>query len=504
MRALDVAMATAWAMTPEALRVLLDLADRQEVPPAVVAAAMHGNPEAVAAKQGTPLDRTETVEIRDGVAILPVEGPIFRYANLFTEVSGATSVEILARDFTAALDDPAISGILLHIDSPGGEAAGVGELADMIFAARGRKPVTAYVSSLGASAGYWLASSASRVVVSESAMLGSIGVVMAVPDPSKDRSKEIEFVSSQSPNKRADPNTQAGKAQYQAIVDQLGDVFISAIARNRGMTPEKVVRAGGEGGIKVGGQAVKAGLADALGSYEGALADLAGLPRPASARIRKAARPAASLEASARPARKGGRMDRLQRFFAWLDGQDGGITTTEEDTMAESSQDVNTRPAAAPPAPPPAQHHPAPAADDGELRRVRAELEASKAQIIQLRNERIAAEAEAFADAAIRDEKARPAERAAIVAAYTRAALDDSVMADGADRVGTIKALYGARPKGSLTREELDPVALQILRQRETTGSDPNAPASQERLDELLGKTSLGAAVLAERNGRGN
>jgi ClpP class serine protease len=140
MRALDVAMATAWAMTPEALRVLLDLADRREVPPAVVAAAMHGNPEAIAAKQGAPLDRTETVQIRDGVAILPVEGPIFRYANLFTEVSGATSVEILARDFTAALDDPAVSGILLHIDSPGGEAAGVGELADMIFAARGASP----------------------------------------------------------------------------------------------------------------------------------------------------------------------------------------------------------------------------------------------------------------------------------------------------------------------------------------------------------------------------
>src|SRR5437773_11452752 len=66
------------------------------------------NPEAVAAKIGRPLDNSRTVTVRDGIAVLPVSGPIFRYANLFTEISGATSIEVLATDFQQALDDRAV------------------------------------------------------------------------------------------------------------------------------------------------------------------------------------------------------------------------------------------------------------------------------------------------------------------------------------------------------------------------------------------------------------
>jgi hypothetical protein len=33
-----------------------------------------------------------------GVAIIPVTGPLFRYANIFTAISGASSYELIARD----------------------------------------------------------------------------------------------------------------------------------------------------------------------------------------------------------------------------------------------------------------------------------------------------------------------------------------------------------------------------------------------------------------------
>jgi ClpP class serine protease len=507
MRLLDAAASVPWAIRPEALQVILDIAAREDVAPAVIAGVMHGHsaPEAVAARDGKPLDKTFAAEVRDGVAVVHAKGPIFRYAGLFDDVSGATSVQNLARDFTAALENPNVSSILLHVDSPGGEVSGIAEFADMVHAARDTKPVWAYVSDLGASAGYWIASAASRIVVAQTAALGSIGVVMAVRDPRATKSKEIEFVSSQSPNKRPDPTTQGGQDQYQALVDATADVFVGAVARNRGVEAQTVLEDFGAGGLLIGQAAVDAGLADAVGSYEGALAEMqARTSRAEKAAQRKqdraAEHPSAPITASAGPTPGGRPMGMRERFFAWLDGMDveASANDTEQEgrPMAEQHTDTGRQPA---PIQPPPQ---AAATDDGELKRLRAEVEAQRSTIVRLRDERIATEALGFADATVRDEKARPAEREAIVAAYTRAALDDATLNDGADRVGTVKALYGVRPQGTLTREELHPAALQILTQREATVRDKDAPADAARLEDLLSKTALGSAVLTERNGR--
>jgi ClpP class serine protease len=237
--------------------------------------------EAVAAKLGRPLDNARTVTVRDGIAILPVSGPIFRHANLFTEISGATSIEVLATDFRTALDDRAVKSIVLEINSPGGEVDGTSELAQHIFDARGLKPIVAYVSHLGASAAYWLASACDEIVCNDTASLGSIGVVGAARI-SKDKNY-VEFVSSQSPNKRPDPATESGKAQIQSHIDALADVFIATVARNRKMTAEEVVSQSGAGGLKVGQHAVDAGLANRVGTLEGVLADLSD---PASERLK--------------------------------------------------------------------------------------------------------------------------------------------------------------------------------------------------------------------------
>jgi membrane-bound ClpP family serine protease len=94
-----------------------------------------------------------------------------------------------------------VSAIVLNLDTPGGAVNGVDELARAIFAARERKRIIAYVGGMGASAGYWLASAASEIVVSDAAILGSIGVRMVAQDTTEaDRkSGRVEFISSQSP-----------------------------------------------------------------------------------------------------------------------------------------------------------------------------------------------------------------------------------------------------------------------------------------------------------------
>lgn len=227
--------------------------------------------EAVRTKLSQQMAGTEKAVVRDGVALIPVLGPIFPKANLFTQISGATSISSLARDFQVALDDDSVDSIILDIDSPGGAVTGINEMSDIIRAASEKKDVTAYVSGTGASAAYWLASAAGEVVIDATARVGSIGVVIAYPS-SKDE-ESVELINTASPNKRVDVSTDKGKKVVVSFLDALADVFITAVANHRDVSPGTVVSDFGKGGILVGQNAVDVGMADRLGSLEGLMAE---------------------------------------------------------------------------------------------------------------------------------------------------------------------------------------------------------------------------------------
>lgn len=253
-----------WAITETALHTILEVAARE-----------NEAPEAVAAKLGRQLQNSYNATERDGVAIIPVTGPLFRYANIFTAISGASSYELIARDFMSALENPQISSIILDIDSPGGEVNGVSELASMIFEARGTKPIIAYASGDAASGAYWIATAADEIVVSETSALGSIGVVGIYRGKSaKESTETVEIVSSQSPHKRLDPMSDDGRAKLQTRIDSMADVFVSTIARNRSVTPDHVLEHYGGGDVMIGAHAVNAGLADRIGSLERLITEL--------------------------------------------------------------------------------------------------------------------------------------------------------------------------------------------------------------------------------------
>lgn len=264
---------TPWAITEDQLHNILQIARRENL-----------SPETVAQQLGRELENTYSVEYRDGVAILSVHGPLFRYANLLTMLSGATSYDRLAKDFYAAIKDDSVKAVLLDIDSPGGEANGCGEFAKQIYQARGSKPINAYVGGAGASGAYWIASAADRVIAHETSMLGSIGVRTALIDDSQAMEdaglREYVIVSSQSPNKDVNPADESDRARVQRVVDDLAAVFISNVATFRGVSEEKVLNDFGQGGVLVGANAVDAGLADRLGDFESTLEQLAG-PGPA-------------------------------------------------------------------------------------------------------------------------------------------------------------------------------------------------------------------------------
>ena len=266
MRAWEAVAREPWAITEDWLATILSIASR-DAPEDV---------EAVAAKMGRPLQNARDVTVRDGVATIPVTGPIFRYANLFTELSGATSLGMLALDIQKAVDDPAIKALILKYDTPGGQASGVAELADQIRAASAVKPVVAYVDNMAASAGYWLAAASPRMVISKTASVGSIGVIGTVmTDKPKEGSGTYQFISSQSPNKRLDPETEEGAARLQARIDGLAAIFIDSVAAFRGVSAEDVMTKFGGGDVLLPDAAVAAGMADEIGDYESLHKELA-------------------------------------------------------------------------------------------------------------------------------------------------------------------------------------------------------------------------------------
>lgn len=274
---LDLVANRSWLITSDGLDTIMAVADRQDTV------------ESLETRLGRKLDNTRTVTVRDGVAVIPVTGPVFRYANLLTEVSGATSTEVLATDIRTALDDPAITAIVLNIDSPGGEATGINELGEMIYAARGKKTIKAYAGGMVASAAYWFASAAEEIITDDTAQLGSVGVVLSLRKrDDRPGEQSYEIVSQNAPNKRPDPETDTGRAQLQTRTDELAGVFLDKVARNRGIDRAKVNNRFRQGGIATGAIAVKAGMADRLGSLEGLIAELAGAEtsRPTTRRNR--------------------------------------------------------------------------------------------------------------------------------------------------------------------------------------------------------------------------
>lgn len=260
-----------WAITEEYLKVIASVAIGE-----VDLSAY----EALQTERGRPLANSRRVMLRgdtENVAIIPVTGPIFPRANLFTYMSGATSTEILAQDLRTALDDRTVDSIILDVDSPGGAVAGINELSDLIYQARQEKPVIAYAMHQMASAAFWIGSASKSIVAERTAMLGSIGVVTRVEDTRgrDERSgvRTFNIVSNVSPDKVLDPAADEGRAKIQKVVDDMAAVFVETVARNRGISSDDVIRGYGQGGVLVGENAVAAGMADRVGSMEQLIAE---------------------------------------------------------------------------------------------------------------------------------------------------------------------------------------------------------------------------------------
>ena len=272
MRLVDI-VAGPWAITPEMYVEIQGIYARH----------MRGekiNLADIEARVGAPLANVRReYAVDQGVAVIDVFGVLAKRMNLFMQISGGTSMEILASQIRSALEDPAVNSIILATDSPGGTVDGTQELADMIHAARGTKPIIAHASGTMASAAYWIGSAADQIFVNDmTTSVGSIGVVATHVDMSGREAQfgikttEITAGKYKRIASQYEPLSQEGRADIQAKVDHLYSVFVEDVARNRGVSTDAVLEKMADGRVFIGKQSIEAGLVDGVAT----LTDLIG------------------------------------------------------------------------------------------------------------------------------------------------------------------------------------------------------------------------------------
>jgi len=214
----------------------------------------------------------------DGIAVIPIEGTLVHKAYGLDALSGLRSYVDIQEEIEDAATDPAIKGILLDIDSPGGEVAGVFDAADTIYAARSAKPVFAVADTDAFSGAYLLASGAERIYAGRTSGLGSIGVIVTHLDVSaSDEKLGYRYTIVHAGARKADfnphtPLSEEARRVLEAEVDRTYGLLVGAVARNRGVD-ESAIR-DTEARLYFGGDAVAARLADRLGTRQDALAGL--------------------------------------------------------------------------------------------------------------------------------------------------------------------------------------------------------------------------------------
>lgn len=254
---------SAWAITPNWLDQIHGIVGRK----------IHG--VELSGQALGEMEHSHEMSIANGKATIRIEGPLFKKANMMTQYSGATSMEIVGNNFRAALADDSVENIILLISSPGGTIDGTKELSDLIFESRGKKPITAYVDGMAASAAYWIASAADEVIgSSETALVGSVGVIMAHYDYSKYYENEgikktyIYQGKYKGLAREAEPLSKEGEGLVQGEIDGLYEIFIESVARNLGISVDDAKTKTDDSRIFNGKEALERGLIHKIGTLE--------------------------------------------------------------------------------------------------------------------------------------------------------------------------------------------------------------------------------------------
>lgn len=223
---------------------------------------------------GRQIDRQggRAYELVDNVAVIPIEGTLVHKGGYVGMSSGRTSYQGLQTQVVRAAKDDAVKGVVFEVDSYGGEAAGAFETADVIAKLSEAKPTIAILTDFAFSAGYLMASAARQIVMPALGGAGSIGALRLHADVSKKLEKDGITVTVMAAGKRKtdgssfSPLPDEVKTRMLSRLEEGRQIFAGAVGRYRGNRFPMAAAMATEAGDYSGAEAVKIGMADAVGA----------------------------------------------------------------------------------------------------------------------------------------------------------------------------------------------------------------------------------------------
>jgi len=171
--------------------------------------------------------------ISDRIAVITLEGGLMKQWSKY----GGTSTTWARAAIRHADRNDEVDAIMIHIDSPGGTAAGTAELGDDVR--NTEKPIHAHIDDLGASAAYWAASQADLISINRAGFAGSIGTYAVIHDESgyaEMNGIKVHVISTGPYKGAGEPGTEITEeqlAEWQSVVDKHFAHFAAAVRRGR-------------------------------------------------------------------------------------------------------------------------------------------------------------------------------------------------------------------------------------------------------------------------------
>lgn len=207
--------------------------------------------------------------LHDGIAVVPVTGSLVHKLGTIRPYSGMTGYDGLIYRISQAVNDPEVNGILLDIDSPGGEVAGCFDATDKIFQLGQEKPIASLCYEMNCSAAQAIASACtSRRYITQSGRAGSIGVLMAHASYEKrmdDEGVKVTLIHSGKHKVEGNPYEDLPDDvlnRFQQKIDDLRQLFASKVSSYTGLGVNAVLET--EAQVYRGQDAIDIGLADEM------------------------------------------------------------------------------------------------------------------------------------------------------------------------------------------------------------------------------------------------
>jgi len=220
------------------------------------------------------INYTQSNKKEKGIGVVNIKGVIHYSDSWLVQAFGGSSIEQIKKIMTEFSNDSAIDSIILKIQSPGGVAIGSSEISELIYSLRSKKNIIAFADPYAFSAAYQIGSAASKFYTIKTGQVGSIGTYTMHFDYSealKNEGVKVNLIFAGS--KKVDGNpyeplSDTARSDLQKEVDELYNIFVSDVARNRGVSKEHVLANYGQGQKFLATWAYEKGLIDGIMDFD--------------------------------------------------------------------------------------------------------------------------------------------------------------------------------------------------------------------------------------------